>query len=84
MIEIVLLGVRWIAGLSGVAAAATATFLEPPLRWSHPRRGTRWALLGLLLMPACELRCEFRREPAGYTRLPPHPPALQYDLEGRL
>lgn len=80
MIEIVLLGVGWVVGLSGVAAAATATFLEVGRpRWQPPR----WALLWLVLMPACELQCAdprgTRDAPWESNRTRPAHHALQYE-----
>jgi hypothetical protein len=84
MIEIVLLGVGWIVGLSGVAAAATASFLELGRpRWQPPR----WALLWLVLTPACELQCGdprgTRDDRGEATRARPAHHALQYEREGR-
>lgn len=65
MTALLLMGLGWIVGLSGVTVAATLAFLESWGHSSRGTRGTRWALLWIVLLPACEVQCEIRRGSPG-------------------
>jgi len=84
MFEFTLLAAGWLAGLCGVAAALTSSFLaRRPYR--RPRR--RWLLLWLVLSPLgcnghCQTRWEGRPEPTGRSDCRPTHHTLGYEREG--